>query len=205
MLATTPVERGDHGLLMRPADSRGRGRPRPPGRRRHRPGGAAPPAQDGLDHPLHLLLGRPAVAGHRDLDLVGAVFVHRQAVLRGGQQHHSPRLAHGERGLDVLVEEQPLDAHRVRTVLLDELASRAAWMMSSRAAAPGRGRSGCSRGRGPERAALAQDDAVAGHRGPRVDAQDDHEAGRAPRPGGGSCRLMPWPRPGPRRRSRNWR
>ena len=78
-------------------------------------------AEHPLDHLLHLCLVGTAVAGDGDLHLVRAVLVHFETVLRRRQQDRAARLSHGEGGLHVLVEEEPLDGNEIRAVGLDEV------------------------------------------------------------------------------------
>ncbi len=77
--------------------------------------------EDRGNHPPDLLLVRRAIAGDRDLDLVWRRLAQIDPMLGGGQQDHPAGLPHGKRGLDVLAEEQALDAHQGRAVSLDQL------------------------------------------------------------------------------------
>ena len=78
-------------------------------------------AQEHLDHAPDLLLARPAIARHGDLDLVRPVLEDGQAMLGRREESHAPGLADREGRLDVAVEVEPLDAHGVRSMGLDEV------------------------------------------------------------------------------------
>ena len=115
-------------------------------RDRERVGGVVGPRQlvereQGLDHPLDLVLGGAAGAADGALDLLGRVGPARDPALAGGQQHHPAGLPDGERRARVGAEVQLLDRHRLRPVLVEQLGRRARGSSASRAAASAPARS----------------------------------------------------------------
>ena len=107
-------------------------------RDRERVGGVVGPRQllereQGLDHPLHLVLGGAAGAADGALDLLRRVGPARDAALAGRQQHDAARLPDRERRAHVGAEVELLDRDRLGPVLVQQLDTRA-WIVASRAA-----------------------------------------------------------------------
>ena len=75
-----------------------------------------------LHHLRHLPLVGVAAAADRQLHLVRGRLVDGQPCLRRDEQRDAARLADGHRGLNVALEEEPLDRDHVGPVLADERA-----------------------------------------------------------------------------------
>ena len=74
--------------------------------------------EQGLDHLPNLRLFRLAVTDHRAFDLQGRVLVDRQAVIDPRQQRGAASMAELERGEGVIRQEDLLDRHRLRGVVV---------------------------------------------------------------------------------------
>ncbi len=72
-------------------------------------------------HSLHLILRRPAEAGHRELDLVRGVLHHLAAQLHRGQQGDPACLSDRHGGPGIGLEKDTLDDNDVGAKLADKL------------------------------------------------------------------------------------
>src|SRR5512139_2164053 len=130
--------------------------------------------KDAPHHELDLLLVRAAIPGDGFLYLSGGVLGGRQLAVHGGENGHASRMADLERGLRVLAVERGLNREFVGPVLLDDLQEAVVDGLQSQGH-----RTVCailehSAGHEDEPAALLLNNAVAGHEGAGVDAEDDH-------------------------------
>ena len=104
---------GDRGLQRRPPPVAHRERERIGGVGR---AGHLAQAEEPRHHLLHLSLAGAAVAGDRELHLVGAVLHHRDVLAARDREREPARLPHRHRGAGVHLEQHPLhrDRHRPR-------------------------------------------------------------------------------------------
>ena len=145
-------------------------------------------AEDHLGHLLHLDLARASVPGDRLLDLQRRVLAGRGRELRGGQVEDALGLADRQRGLDVDVHEEILEHDDVGREALDEPPRLVVDLPQAHVGVVLGGGDDAAVAERPEAVALLLDDAPAGARRARVEAEDDH--GLSP-----TLRMCPWPGP----------
>jgi hypothetical protein len=130
--------------------------------------------QQGPDHPLHLVLVRPAAATDGLLHGLRRVRIAGNSGQPGRQHERPARLPDGERAAHVLPEEEVLHSHRLGLVALDKLdhvvvdAGKALLQRVTRARDH---HPAVERGQG---APAGQDHPVAGVGCAWIDAEDDH-------------------------------
>src|SRR5215471_9156985 len=140
--------------------------------------------EQALDHMLHLLLARVTVADHRLLHLQRGVFGHGQPRVDRGADRGTARLAEGERGGGIGVDEDFLDRDLLRAVLLDHLAQVREYRSKSLGQARVARLDAAARDVGDGRAVLL-DDSEPGDAQTRIDA-------KYPQRGAGHPRIMPY-------------
>ncbi len=159
-------------------------------RDRERVGGVIGPRQllereQGLDHPLDLVLGGAAGAADRGLDLLRRVGPARDPALAGGQHHDPAGLADGEGRAHVGPEVQLLDRNRLRPVLVEQLADAGVDDREPRGGVAGRAGLDHAPVERHHPPALTPHHAVARVGGAGIDAEDDHlHGGDSARRGG---------------------
>src|SRR5450759_3257467 len=133
-------------------------------------------SKDRLDHALHLILRGGPVSRSRDLHFIGRRLSNFQLVQSRRQEDDTTSLADGEGRLDVLGEEQPLDAHERGCMQLDQvIQSQVDGLEALRQRKIGGGLDDAVIDR-PKARTCPLHEPVAKHCNSRVYAQDDHEA-----------------------------
>src|SRR5665648_201615 len=145
-------------------------------------------AEDHLGHLLHLDLARASVPGNRLLDLQRRVLAGCGLELRGGQVEDALGLADRQRGLDVDVHEEILEHDDVGREALDEPQRLIVDLPQADVGVVFRGGDDAAVAERREAVALLLDNAPAGARRARIEADDDH--GLPP-----TLWMCPWPGP----------
>ena len=85
------------------------------------------------DHHLHLPFVRVAIAGDRSLHFAWRITVHRQTLLRGGQQNHAAHFSQSQGRAHIQCGKDSFNCHNLRGKFIDQVAEQRVDILKHRA------------------------------------------------------------------------